>query len=133
VRLAGAAVADETHRVPGLDPGTGGELVDDRGADRGVGVEGEVLDPLVPGESGGLNAASGTAAVPFVAFGHHQLGEEAEVGQLLALGCGGDLGEPLADGGQPQDAGARIDGGCGCLFGDAAAGGHEVAFPSRSS
>jgi hypothetical protein len=65
-----------------------------------------------------MDAAGGAAAVPIVAFGHHQLGEEAEVGQLLALGCAGDLFEPAADGGQPQHPGGGVDRG---------------DFPSRSS
>ena len=45
--------------------------------------------------------------VAVVALGHHQLGEEPEVGQLFALGGGGDLGEPGPDGRQPQRCGSR--------------------------
>lgn len=50
-----------------------------------------------------VDAPCGTAPVPVVALGHHQLGEEAEVGQLFAFGRGGDLAEPVADGGQAQN------------------------------
>jgi hypothetical protein len=62
------------------------------------------------GEAGVVDAAGGAAVVPVVALGHQQLGEEAEVGQLLTLGCGGDLVEPAADGRQPQHAGGGVDG-----------------------
>jgi hypothetical protein len=49
-----------------------------------------------------VDAPRGAAPFPVVALGHHQLGEEAKVGQLFAFGRGGDLAEPLADGGQAQ-------------------------------
>lgn len=83
----------------------------------------------------------GPAAVPVVELGHHQLGEEAEVGQLSAFGGGGDLGEPVVDGGQPQQAGAGVDRRDRHLLGHAppggrarvGRGGHELAFPSSSS
>ena len=61
------------------------------GDDRGVGVEVELLDALVAGEPGVVDAPDGAALVPVVALGHHQLGEEPQVGQLLAFGGGGDL------------------------------------------
>jgi hypothetical protein len=80
-----------------------------------------------------VDAAGGAAAVPVVALGHHQLGEEAEVGQLLPLGGGGDLLEPAADGGQPQHPGSGVDRGDRGLLADPAAGAHELAFPSRPS
>jgi hypothetical protein len=83
-----AGVADQAQWVPGLDPVAGRQLVDDSGADGWVGVKVEVVDALVAREGGVVDAAGGAAAVPVVAFGHHQLGEEPEVGQLLALGCG---------------------------------------------
>ena len=37
-----------------------------------------------------MDAAGGAAAVAVVASGHHQLGEESEVGQLLTLRGGGE-------------------------------------------
>jgi hypothetical protein len=131
--------------MTGADPGTGGELVDHRRVDRWVGGEVEVVDALVAGEAGVVGAAGRAALVPVVAFGHEQFGEEAEVGQLFAFGGCGDLGEPVPDRRQPQHARAGLDRGDGGLFGDAAprpalaiaggcaAGGHEVAFPRRSS
>jgi hypothetical protein len=87
--------------VPGFDPGAARQLVDDRGVDVGVGVEVEFLDPLVAGEAGVMDAPGRAALIPVVALDHHELGEEPEVGQLFALRRGGDLFEPVADGGQP--------------------------------
>jgi len=141
VRFSGAGITDQAERVPGLDPGAGRELVDRRGVHRGVGLEIELLDALVAGEAGVVDAASGAALVPVVTLGHHQFGEEPEVGQLLALGRGRDLFEPVADRGQPQHASAGVDRGDRGLFGDTTSGGrlsgrrwaHELAFPSRSS
>jgi 2-polyprenyl-3-methyl-5-hydroxy-6-metoxy-1,4-benzoquinol methylase len=61
---------------------------------------------------------------------------------LLTFGGGGDLAEPVTDGGQAQHPRAGVDRRDRSLFGDAAAGGrlacaggwaHELAFPSRSS
>jgi hypothetical protein len=121
--------------MPGFDPGAARQLVDHRGVDVGVGVEVELLDALVAGEAGVVDAACGAAGVPLVALGHHELGEEPEVGQLFALRRGGDLFEPVADGGQPQHPRAGVDSGDRSLFGDTTAsrGAHELATPRRSS
>ena len=52
VGLAGAGVADQAEWLPGLDPGAGGELMDDGGGDGGVGGEVELVDAFVAGEPG---------------------------------------------------------------------------------
>ena len=49
--------------MPGLDPGAGRELVEYGWVHRGVGVEGELLDALVAGEAGVVDAAGGAASV----------------------------------------------------------------------
>lgn len=134
VRLAGAAVADEAERLPGLDPAAGGELVNDGGVDGLVGVEVELLDAFGTWESGVVDPPRGSALVAVVALGHDQLGEEPEVGQLLALRRSCDLAEPFPDRGQPQHATALLDrSGRGLLGYSALAAGHELALPSRSS
>ena len=66
VGLAGAGVADEAERFAGGDPGAGGEGVDGGGVDVGVGVEVEVLEPLLAREPGGLNPSGGAAAIAVV-------------------------------------------------------------------
>jgi hypothetical protein len=80
MRLPGAGVADQTQRMPGLDPVAGRKLVKDRRAHRGVRLEVELLYSLVSREAGVVDAATCAPPVTVVAFGHHQLGEEAEVG-----------------------------------------------------
>jgi hypothetical protein len=65
--------------------------VDDSGVDGLVRGEVELLDPLRSREAGVVDAASGAALVPVFALGHHQFGEEAEVGQLFALQRNADL------------------------------------------
>jgi hypothetical protein len=85
------------------------------------------------GKAGVVDAAGGAALVAVVALSHHEFGEEAEVGELFAFGCGGDLFESVADGGQPQHAGAGVDRSDRGLLGDTAACAHELAFPRRSS
>jgi hypothetical protein len=55
VGLAGAGVADQAQRQAFFDPVTGGEGVDDRRAEAGVGVEVEGAQRFFPGESGGLD------------------------------------------------------------------------------
>ena len=92
--FAGAGVTNQAQRVSGFDPGAGGQLTDDGGVDGRVGVKGELLQPFRPGESRVANAAFSAASGAVVAFGDHQLGQEPQVGQLLAFGGGGDLGEP---------------------------------------
>ena len=67
-----------------------------------------------------MDAPGGAALIPVVAFGHHQFGEETQVGQLLTFGGGGDLAEPVTDGGQTQHAGALLDRRDRGLLGDAA-------------
>jgi hypothetical protein len=63
--------------------------MDHRRADRGVGVEVELLDALVAGEPGVVDPMGSPPLVPVIVLGHYYFGEEAEVGQLLSLGCGG--------------------------------------------
>jgi hypothetical protein len=52
------------------------------------------LQPLVAGEPGGADTPFRAAAVPFVALGQEQVGEEPAVGQLLAFGGVGGVDEP---------------------------------------
>ncbi len=101
VRFPGAAVTDQAKWLAGFDPGAGRQLMDDRGVDQGVGGEVELFDALVAWEAGVVDAPCGATLVPVVAFGHDEFGEKAEVGKLLAFGRGGDLFEPVTDGGQP--------------------------------
>ena len=131
VRLPGSAIADQAKRVAGRDPAAGGQLSDHRRADRRVGVEGELLEPFRPREAGLAHPAGGAAPVPVVALGHHQLGQKPQVGQLLPLGSGGDLGEPVPDRGQPQHPAGLLDRrGRGLLGDPAPAGGHDDSRPS---
>jgi hypothetical protein len=79
------------------------------GVDGGVSGEVELLEPFRSGEPGGGESPGGAAAGAVVAFGHHQFGEELEIGQLLALGGGGDLAEPGPHRRQPQGAATGFD------------------------
>ncbi len=76
----------EAERFAVTDPAAGGQGVDHRGADVRVGVEVEVVQPLLPREPGGLDAPFRAAPVAVVALGEEQLDEKAAVGQLLLLG-----------------------------------------------
>src|SRR5215208_7823687 len=102
--FAGAGVPDQTQWVSGLDPGAGGQLPDDGGVDGRVGVKRELLQPFWSWKGRVADAAFGAAAGSVVAFGYHQLRQKPQIGQLLALGGGGDLGESVTDGRQAQHA-----------------------------
>lgn len=69
VRFAGAGVADQTQRLPLLDPFALGEGVDHGGVDVGVGVEVEGPQGLLPGELGGLDPTLGPASCTVVTLG----------------------------------------------------------------
>src|ERR1700739_2758971 len=97
--LAGTRVPDQTQWMSCLDPGAAGQLSDDRGIDGRVGVKGKLLQPFWPWKTRVADAPLGAAAGAVVAFGDHQLRQKPEIGQLLTLGCGGDFGEPISDGG----------------------------------
>jgi hypothetical protein len=134
VGLAGAGVADEAQRFAFFDPLAGGQGVDERGCDGGVGGEVEVVEPFLPGEAGGFQAAFGAAAVAVLALGHEQFGEVAAVGHLLAGGGVGGSAGLGAHGGQVQDAAGGLDAGLGGLFGQAAVavgGGGHGGSPRR--
>jgi hypothetical protein len=62
----------------------------------------EVSEPLFAGKPRRTDPAHRAASIPVVALSQQQLGEESAVGQLLAFGGIGDLGEAGADGRQPQ-------------------------------
>jgi len=109
VGLAGPAVADQAERVALGDPGAGRELSDQRGLDVRVGLVVEARQPLLPGEFGCGQPPGRAPAVPVVALGHEQLGEEPAVGQLLALRGLGQLDEPGAHRGQPQHPAGLVD------------------------
>ncbi len=124
MRLAGAGVAEQTQRVALSDPIADGQLVDGGGGHCLVGGVVEVLDAFGAGETGGVDPADGAAFGAVVALGHHQLGQEPQAGQLLAL-RGGDLGEAVTHGGQPQHSTALLGRGrCGGL-GDLVPSAHE--------
>ena len=117
VALAGARVTDQAQRSSFADPFAGGQGVNDRGFDVGVGVKVEVLQQFLAREAGGFDAPVAASPVPVLAFGHHQLGEEATVGELFAFGGVGGRGELSPDSGQPQGAAGGVDGGVGGLLG----------------
>src|SRR5829696_3037328 len=127
--FAGAGVPDQTQWVSGLDPGAGGQLPDDGG----VGVKRELLQPFWSWKGRVADAAFGAAAASVVAFSDHQLRQKPQIGQLLALGGRGDLGESVTDGRQAQHATALLDRCAGGLLGDTAPAGHEVSRPSSVS
>lgn len=89
VALARAGVADQARSLAAADPVAGRESVYGRGVDVRVGVEVEVevevTEPLVPRESGCLDASDGGAAVAVIALRQQQLCEEPLIGQLLLL------------------------------------------------
>src|SRR5262245_41223768 len=131
--FAGAGVTDQTQRVSGLDPPAGGQLPDDRRVDGRVGVKEELLQPFWPWRTGVADSEFGAAAGAGVAFGGHQLGQKPEVGHLFTFSGGGDLGEPLPDGGQAQQATTLLEGRGGGLLGDTAPARHELSRPSKVS
>jgi len=49
--------------------------------------------------------------VPVIAGGHHQIGEETRIGQLLSLGRSGELSEQGPNGRQPHQPASGIDSG----------------------
>jgi hypothetical protein len=77
VRLAGAAVADQDHRLAVVDPGALGERGDRGLRDGGVVGEAEVLQAL-DGREAGVDQAPLLAALG--AFGHVGFQQRAEVG-----------------------------------------------------
>ena len=82
--LAGAGVADQAEWLALLDPVAAGEGVDGGRVDVRVGVEVEVAERTSSrGNPAALIRRIGAAAVPVVALGQQQLGEEPAVGQLL--------------------------------------------------
>jgi hypothetical protein len=85
------------------------------------------------GEAGIADAPLGAATGPVIAFGDHQLGQKAEIAQLLTLSGSSDLGEPVADGGRTQNATTLLDGRGRGLLGDSAPSGHEGSRPSKMS
>jgi hypothetical protein len=127
--LTSLGVTDQTHGVTGLDPGAGGQLSDDGRFDGGVSLKGELLQPFWPGKPGVADAAFGAAAGSVVAFGDHHLRQKPQVGQLLTLGGSSDLGKPVTNGGQAQDATPLLDRGGRRLFGDVAPGGSRCLPP----
>jgi hypothetical protein len=134
VGFPGAGVTDQTQWLAGLDPGAGRELVDHRRRDGGVRGEVELFDPFCPWEPGGGDPPNGSPFVPVVAFGHHEFGEEPQVGQLFSFGCGGNLSEPGPDSRQPQQPAGGIDRGGRGFFGDSPPGGdHDDSLVSSSS
>src|SRR6266536_742451 len=78
------------------------------------------------------------AALPVLALDGEQFDQEGLVGGLVAGRGGGDVGEAVADGGQPQDAAGLLDrrvrGGLGQLVavGGAGAGGGHDLLPERA-
>ena len=126
-------VVDQAQRVSCLDPHAGGQLPGDRRVDREVSVKRELLQPFWAGKASVADAPFDAAAGTILAFCDQQLREKPQVGQLFALGGGGDLGEPVADGGQAQHATALLDRGGDRLLGDGAPPGHEVSRPNRVS
>jgi hypothetical protein len=99
VGFAGSGVPDQARGVALVDPVAFGELVHGRGVDGVVGVEVEVAEPLVPGESGCLDPADRGAAVPVVDLGEEELGKEPLVGQLLLVCHGEGFVDEGPDGG----------------------------------
>jgi hypothetical protein len=117
VGLAGARVTDQAQRLPGADPGGAGQGVDGGGVDVRVGVEVEVVEPLLPREAGGFDSTGGAPAGPVVALGEQQLGEEATVGHLLLLRRNEHLLDPGPNRRQPQRAAGLVNGRFGGLLG----------------
>ncbi len=72
VRLAGAGVTDQAEWVALADPLAASAMVNGGRVDVRVGLEVEVLDPLLPREPGGLDPPHRAAAIPVVAFGQHK-------------------------------------------------------------
>src|SRR5262249_46349732 len=107
---------------------------DHRGVDRRVSVEGELLQPFWAGKAGFPDPPHGATPVAVVTFGHDQLGQKPEVGQLLAFRGGSDLGESVTHGGQPQHPASLFDRRDGGLLGDpTSAAGHELSRRSNWS
>ncbi len=77
--------------------------------DVGVGVGGEVLQPLGAGEAGFLDTAGAAPFVAGVALGQQQFGEQGGVGVPATLGRRDRLTDPVADGGQVQGSAGSLD------------------------
>jgi hypothetical protein len=94
--------------------------MDGGGVDVGVGLKIEVVQPLLAGEPCCLDPAFGAAALPVLALGHQQLGQEPAVGELLTVGGIGNGGELGAQGRQPQHPACLVDRGVSGGFGQPA-------------
>ena len=68
------------------------------------GLKGELLQPFWPGKPGAADAPFGAPTGAVVAFSDHQLRQKPQIGQLLTLGGGGDLSQPVASSRQAQQA-----------------------------
>jgi len=113
--LAGAGLAEQHHRLAGVEVGARGQRGELGGLDAGQGVEVELAEPLESWEAGFGDPSGAAAFAAVVDLGGEDLGEEHQVGLALP---GGDLGQPGclgADGGQPQFVGGGADRGLGGL------------------
>ena len=109
VRFAGAAVADEDHRLAVADPGALGE-----GGDRGlrdlrVVSEAEVLQALERGEPRVEQAPSLASLCAFGGLGFEQRSEVGSRGLLLAGGFLGQAAEAALDRWELELGGVRFD------------------------
>lgn len=112
VGLAGAGVAEEHNGFAGVEVGARREGRDGGGVDRGRRVEVEVGEAFGAREVGFVDAALAAPFDAFVDLGGEDLGEEAEVALLGALGDLSEAGGIGADHGEAQFSGGGPDG-CG--------------------
>jgi hypothetical protein len=109
VGLAGAGVTKQHDRFAGVHVVPGGEVSQDRGCDRGDGVDVEVRQPFQPGELRVVDAPSAAPLGAVVDFGGQHFGEVAQMGVAFPPSDLGQAGRFGANGGQVQLAGCGTD------------------------